>query len=416
MKAVVFNLGCKVNDYECESIMRSLKDGGLEVSGQLSFADVYVLNTCAVTKEAERKSRQAVERCLKFNRDAKVYVRGCASQKDKEAFIDKNVFYVGGVFNKSDIPKLILSAIDFSGVVNDNSFLQKRQYEDDLFAINDKQRAFVKIEDGCDNFCSYCIIPYLRGRVRSRSIVGCVNEIKDASTRCNEVVLTGINVSAFGKDTGESLTELMRSIAKLNTDVNVRFGSLEVNVINEEFLSACKEVKGFCPHFHLSLQSGDDKTLKDMNRKYDTVAFKKAVDLIRGVFPFAAITTDIIVGYPTETDERFLNCYNFAKDIAFADIHVFPFSPREGTVAYKLKPLSKDVLKGRADKMNELKNELKQKFALSFVGKDVLFLAEKCEDGYFTGYTKEYVKVKVKGDFKEGQRYVITLQEENLVL
>ncbi|MGN0818949.1 MAG: tRNA (N(6)-L-threonylcarbamoyladenosine(37)-C(2))-methylthiotransferase MtaB [Christensenellaceae bacterium] len=390
MKAVVFTLGCKVNFCESSQIINGLKSKGYEVSDELGYADLYVLNTCAVTREAEKKSRQAIARIRKFNGLAPIYVLGCASQKKPEDFLKKQGVKVVMGTSKKD---KILSMLDKEGVFveSDESYFQEF-----MPVLKTKSKSFVKIQDGCNNFCSYCIIPYLRGRCRSRKVDSVIGEINYLNPL--EVVLTGINLSAYNDD-GVTLSDLLLKLKDLKT--RIRLGSLEVNVLDEKFLKNAMQLYDFAPHFHLSLQSGCDKILKDMNRRYTTADYKRAVQLIRKYFSDAAITTDIIVGYPTETEEDFRQTLEFVEEIGFSDIHCFPFSPREGTKAYDLKDLSAEVKNDRLDRLMQYKKSSKNKFINKNVGKILSFLPETEKDGYLAGYSENYIRVYAKGDFVE---------------
>ena len=254
-----------------------------------------------------------------------------------------------------------------------------------------RTRHYIKIQDGCNNFCAYCIVPYLRGRSRSRSMSGVLKEIATAETSCREIVLTGINLSAYGRDIGTSLADLL--VALQSCDLRVRLGSLEAGVIDEKFLDAAKGMKNFCPHFHLSLQSGDDGVLKDMNRRYTTAQYLEKVALIRSAFPDAAVTTDVIVGYPTETADAFERSLAFCKEAGFADMHVFPYSSRKGTAAGKLPVLPSSEVAERGRRMTELKHELSTEYRLKRLGKSVEVLFETKEDGLWCGHAPNYVKV-----------------------
>ncbi len=393
MKIVCYNLGCKVNQYESDGIMTKLTSLGYEVSDSLEYADVYILNTCAVTGEAEKKSRQAVARCLHFNKNAKVIVCGCASQNNTKQFEEKDgVTYISGVAGKSKIPELL----EKSGVFVDDI---GNVYEPELQPNLIRTRAYVKVQDGCNNFCSYCIIPYLRGRSRSRSVQSVVSEVEKLQNVTREVVLTGIDMSSFGLDNGSSLTELVTALS--GVDVRIRFGSLEARVITEEFLKATLGLKKFCPHFHLSLQSGNDKTLADMNRKYTTDFYASRVDLIRKFYKDACITTDLICGFPTESDEDFALTLEFIDKIAFSDMHIFAYSKREGTVASKkYNMLDGGIVKYRTKLAEKIALKNKEKYYSSFIGKPLEVLVEK--DG---GYSREYLKVICDGE--EGQLKIV---------
>ncbi len=393
MKIVCYNLGCKVNQYESDGIMTKLASLGYEVSDSLEFADVYILNTCAVTGEAEKKSRQAVARCLHFNKNAKVIVCGCASQNNAKQFEEKDgVTYISGVAGKSKIPELL----EESGIfVEDIGNVYEPELQPDLI----RTRAYVKVQDGCNNFCSYCLIPYLRGRSRSRSVQSVVSEVEKLQNATREIVLTGIDMSSFGLDNGSSLTELVTALS--GVDVRIRFGSLEARVITEEFLKATLGLKKFCPHFHLSLQSGNDKVLADMNRKYTTDFYASRVDLIRKFYKNACITTDLICGFPTESDEDFALTLEFIDKIAFSDMHIFAYSKREGTVASKkYSVLDGGVVKNRTKLAESIALKNKEKYYSSFIGKPLEVLVEK--DG---GYSREYLKVLCDGE--EGQLKIV---------
>ena len=392
MKAVVFTLGCKVNSCESASLMRGLEEMGYEVSEELEYADLYIINTCAVTKEAEKKSRQAVARVRKFNDNAKIIITGCASENSPQSFTDKKgVTLVTGTEYKDKI----LSMLYKTGVEIDKHTLE---YKESLIPKTSKTRAYIKIQDGCNNFCSYCIIPYLRGRSRSRSPISIRREIEILKPL--EAVLTAINLTAY-KYENLTLVDLIKSISDLN--VRIRLGSLEENIITDEFLSALKNLKDFAPHFHLSLQSGSTQTLKAMNRRYTAEEFLSSIEIIRKYFPNAGITTDIIVGYPTETEENFLETLAFVEKARFSDVHCFPYSPREGTKSYNLKDISSDVKKLRLDKLIKLKNRYKKEFILNNLGKTLEFIVEEYDGNYTVGYTENYIKVYLKDKIIEGK-------------
>lgn len=392
MKVAVFTLGCKTNMYESGQIISALKAAGHQAVSGLEYADVFVLNTCAVTGEAERKSRQAVERARKLNPDCRVLVVGCAAQKNAEQFSTlKNVTFVKGVANKTAIVDEILR------VGSDVEQLPS-EFLEGGFSEQERTRAFVKIQDGCNNFCSYCIVPYLRGRSRSRHICDVVNEIKQAAS--SETVLIGIDISQFGSDNGESLPQLFDALQCIPT--RIRLGSLEARVVTEELLESLTHIN-FCPHFHLSLQSGCDAVLKRMNRKYTTAEYYNSVCAIRKVFPNAAITTDVIVGFCGETEEEFEITRAFIEKIGFSDIHVFPYSPREGTVAYKWADTDGTTKIRRAEILNEQKYLLKKQFAEKFTGKIVQVLAERKRNGIWEGYSAEYLRVYFPGDANAGE-------------
>ncbi len=394
MKAVIFTLGCKVNEVESASVAAALQNCGWQVSGELGYADIYILNTCAVTREAEKKSRQLVARAKKYNANAKIFICGCASQKDSGQFGGKGVFYVGGARNKGEVVEAVLREYggDFCGLP---------------YPIQSKTRAFIKIQDGCNNFCSYCIIPYLRGREKSRSIGDICGEI--AQCNCPEAVLTGINISSYSHG-GEGLAGLMRALS--NQDIRIRLGSLECSVITDGFLAALKGLKDFAPQFHLSLQSGSTAVLKAMNRHYTREQYLEKCALIYKYFPQAAITTDIICGFPTETEEDFEESLSIIGAARFARVHAFCFSPREGTAAYRLKDLPAEVKRERLSRLMRAAKEAESQYVLSFLGKKLSFIAEEQKNGYTSGYTGNYIKVYVNGNLAAGKKYNVTILGE----
>ncbi len=388
MKAVVFTLGCKVNSCESASLCSGLEKLGYEVYEELCYADLYIINTCAVTNEAEKKSRQAVARVLKLNKEAKVIITGCASQKDAFSFLNKKgVTVVTGTKNKDKI----LSLLEEKG-----AFVEEHdQVFDELLPPRTlKTRAYVKIQDGCNNFCSYCIIPYLRGRSRSRNPESVVKEIN--ALNVNEIVLTAINLSSYDYN-GVKLSNLIDMLKDVNC--RIRLGSLEDNIVSEEFLLSLKNLKNFAPHFHLSLQSGSDDVLKKMNRRYTTSQFLNSVELIRKYFENASITTDVIVGFPTETDKDFEETLLLCKTAKFADIHCFNYSKRQGTVASKYPELDGQVKKERLNKLINLKQVLKDEFIEKNLNTIRQVVVEEFDGKYSQGYTENYIKTYIKGDY-----------------
>lgn len=396
-KISVFTLGCKVNQYDGDAMLAIFNEAGFEVAEGLEFADIYILNTCAVTAEAEKKSRQAVSRIIKVNPSAKIYVCGCASQNNFVQFAKSGVVYISGTDKKTELARQIVAKYVNSSdmpqcVTEEKRFDISDKYEDNDGVYNLRTRHFIKVQDGCDNYCNYCIIPYLRGHSRSRSVESIIKELDGVRGSVKEIVVTGINLSAYGLDIGLSLAELLKKLAKYD-DLRVRLGSLEVCVVNDAFLKATKKLKHFCPHFHLSLQSGDDSVLMAMNRHYDTEQYFQAVKLIRGYYPSASITTDIIVGYPTETEEMFENCMKFARKVGFSDIHVFSYSSRKGTVAGRMPVLPAEVVDDRQRRLSALKRELADNYLNKQIGMPQQVLFETQCDGLWVGHTPNYVKV-----------------------
>ena len=404
MKVSVFTLGCKTNLYESQQIVAGLLQAGHDAHIGLCKADVFVLNTCAITAEAEKKSRQAIARARKLNPDCKVVVVGCASQKNATQF-DKiaNVTFVKGVHGKENVLQLLgTCGVDVEEIPS--------VYAHTINAVQERTRAFVKIQDGCNNFCSYCIVPYLRGRSRSKAVEVIVDEVTSAGS--NEVVLIGIDLSQYGKDIGTDLAQLFTRLQ--GTSVRIRLGSLEPNVVTDEMLTALAKLN-FCPHFHLSLQSGCDTVLARMNRHYTTSQYFDAVQKIRKVFPDVAITTDVIVGFCGETDDEFATTCDFVQRVGFADIHVFPYSPREGTVAQKtMTDLPAEVKKLRQEHLTAIKHQLHEAFINKQMGKTEVVLAEQKKGGYWQGYTPNYTRVYFKGNINQGDLVNVKLTRRYL--
>lgn len=383
MSVAVFSLGCKVNQYEADAIKEELERAGHTVYSGLVPADIYVINTCAVTAEAERKSRQCVARALNLNPEAKIFITGCAGEKDPQSFKNKNVKWVLGSSGKSKIAEMInLDSAEILPLF--------KSFEEQKLEKAERTRAYVKIQDGCDNFCSYCIVPYLRGRSRSRDIKSVTDEVSLLSLATKEIVLTGINLSAYGKDNGSGLAELVSALKEI--DARIRLGSFYVESVDEKLLDALFSLKSFCPHFHLSLQSGDDEVLRAMNRHYTSSEYASKIELIRSYDKNACITTDIITGFPAETEKMHKNTVDFLTSQGFGDIHIFPFSRREGTAAYKLKPLSPEIVKIRKEELTALKLSLKRAYHLKMQSVPQEILLEDKENGYFAGYSQYYIR------------------------
>ncbi len=393
MKAVVFTLGCKVNGCESASLLRGLEERGYEVSDELVPADLYILNTCAVTAEAEKKSRQAVARIRAAAPQARIYVCGCAAERMPSQFAGKEgVRLVTGTMHKGGIPELL----DEEGVRISPAETCFEELPSPRFL---QTRAYVKVQDGCNNFCSYCIIPYLRGRSRSRSLESAAAEI--LSCPAEEVVITGIDVSSY-RDGARDLADLLRAVK--DAKARIRLGSLETHAVTERLLAAAKEVRDFAPHFHLSLQSGSDAVLRAMNRKYTRAEFLRKAALVREAFPSAALTTDIIVGFPTETEEDFEATLALAEEARFSQIHCFAYSRRAGTAAAKLKELAPQVKKERLGRLMALGRRLRGEYEGSFLGKTLELVPEEEKDGYTEGYSENYIRLYVRGSVKKRTR------------
>lgn len=408
-KAALHNLGCKVNAYETEAMQHLLEEAGYEIVPFTQKADVYVINTCSVTNMADRKSRQMLHKAKKNNPDSIVVAAGCYVQtSEKEVLNDLSVDIVIGNDRKHDLVRLLEeysldSVNDTVDDINDG----KHDFEE-LFIDQTKEhtRAFIKVQDGCNQFCSYCIIPYARGRVRSRRFENVIAEVERlAANGFKEVVLTGIHLSSYGVDFEEAtgLLELIQAVNAVKGIERIRLGSLEPKIVTEHFASELSKLDKICPHFHLSLQSGCDATLKRMNRKYTTKEYERGCELLRKYFVHPAITTDVIVGFPGETEEEFEQTKAYLEHIHFYEMHIFKYSKRKGTRAAVMPgQIDEQIKAARSEKLIALGHDMSKEFRKFYIGKneEVLF-EEKAVIGdkeYFVGYTKEYVKVAKKTD------------------
>ena len=413
MKRVAFHtLGCKVNSYETDAMSALMKEAGYTLVDFDDVADVYIVNTCSVTNIADRKSRQMLHKAKKENPNSIIVATGCYAQEAGEKLLDdSSVDIVVGNDKKKDIVNLIEAYInDNQNNISLTDIDKASEYESLKLDTNSRHtRAFIKIQDGCNQFCSYCIIPYVRGRVRSRRLEDILEEIKAlAALNYKEFVLTGIHISSYGTDIKEAnaprLIDVIEKVSDIEGVERIRLGSLEPRIIDEEFVKRLEGIPKFCPHMHLSLQSGDDTILKAMNRHYTADEYYEATRLIRKHFPQAALTTDIIVGFPGESKEEFYNTVSFVKKVDFYEVHIFPYSRREGTRAAAMAgQLSQKEKSQRAAVLSELCTERARAFRESFIGKSVTMLSEEeLElDGkkYIIGYTPEYVRVAI--NYKE---------------
>ena len=406
-KAALHNLGCKVNAYETEAMQKMLEDAGYEIVPFSDVADVYVINTCSVTNMADRKSRQMLHKAKHKNENAIVVATGCYVQtKEEEALKDLAIDIVIGNNKKHELIDRI-NAFEKNGEnadvidINDN----KQEFEE-LFIEETAEhtRAFIKVQDGCNQFCSYCIIPYARGRVRSRKISNVIEEVKRlAANGFKEVVLTGIHLSSYGIDCEDSLLNLIKEVHKIDGISRIRLGSLEPKIITEEFVKELSKLPKICPHFHLSLQSGCDETLKRMNRKYTTSEYENGCNILRKYFDHPAITTDVIVGFPGETEEEFNNTKEFLERIHFYEMHIFKYSKRQGTRAATMEnQVPEEIKTKRSAQLISLGNEMSKEFRDYYLGQEqeVLFEEKTIINSkeMYVGYTKEYVKVAVESE------------------
>ena len=407
MKKVAFyTLGCKVNQYETEAMLELFEKEGYGKAETEDYADVYVINTCTVTHMSDRKSRQYIRRMKKKNPDAIIAVVGCYSQVSPEEIL--SIDEVNLVMGTNDRKKIVeeVKKIDASRKVStvDDIMKVKAFEEIEINKTNGKTRAFMKIQDGCDRYCSYCIIPYARGRVRSRDLESIVKEVENlASNGYKEVVLTGIHVASYGKDIKDSDIKLLDVIKQIN-DIEgierIRLSSVEPILFTDEFVEAVSTMDKVCPHYHLSLQSGCDETLKRMKRRYTTEEYKAIVDRLRAAIPNVSITTDVIVGFPGETNEEFDKTYEFLKDIELTHMHVFKYSPRKGTPAATMEnQVDPSTKHDRSEKLLQLNEENFNKFGQKMLDKEFNVLFEqKVGDNKYEGLTENYVKVIVESD------------------
>ena len=406
-KIAFITLGCKVNQYETNAMIQNLSEKYDIVSHDES-ADVYVVNTCTVTNMSDRKSRQLLRRCKEINKDSYIIAVGCYAEvaKDELEKIDE-VDLVLGNKQKKDIDLYLESLLENRNInknidENENNDNSNNEYmEFGTVTYTEKTRAVIKIQDGCNNFCSYCIIPYARGRIISRKKENILKEIREISEKgIKEVVLTGIHISSYGKENENSdykLIDLLEDIEKIEKVQRIRLGSLEPTLITDEFCKRLKNVSKICHHFHLSLQSGCDKTLKEMNRKYTSEEFYEVTRRLRNLYDDVILTTDIIVGFPNETEEDFETTYKFLEKINFYKMHIFKYSPRKGTVAAKMKnQISGDIKDLRSHRLIELSNRNEKDYLKSYIGRNVDVLFEEKDGEYIKGHTQNYIMVKAK--------------------
>ena len=411
MRAGLHNLGCKVNSYEIQVMTGLLKEAGCRIVDFEDEADIYIVNTCSVTNIADRKSRQMLHRAKKRNPGALVIAAGCYVQgRDADEVMNDGVDLIIGNDNKGKLIELIEDYFEKNKRFALNDMSVKRPYEDmELKETGERTRAYIKVEDGCDQFCSYCIIPFLRGRVRSRSAEDTVREIEGLGGAYPEIVLTGINLSAYGRDLERgSLLELIKRINEIPDIRRIRISSLEPRIVTKEFAGELAAMPKVCPHFHLSLQSGCDRTLKRMNRHYSAGEYREAAELLRAEFLKArgavpALTTDVIAGFPGETEEDFEECFSFLRDLALFETHIFKYSVRKGTAAAKMEGQLTDREKSiRSERLIALGEENRRKFIDELIKNETYepeLLVEEYYgsegDFYQVGHTGEYVKAVI---------------------
>lgn len=433
MKVYFLTLGCRVNQYETDAARRLFLDNGYENVDSPEDADVCIVNTCSVTGEADRKSSQMLRRMAKNNPDAVIVAMGCASElKNGEVPAD----IVIGTRDKNTVVTKVEEFFAHRGKELTHSASHVRpevsksdEYHDFGTVLSPEgTRAFIKVEDGCNNFCTFCVIPYARGRVVSRSEESCLKEAEFlVSSGFKEIIVSGIHLCSYGKDQGKdilSLLELLKKIDSIEDLERLRLGSLEPKSMTPEFISGLKELKHLCPHFHLSLQSGSDTVLKRMNRKYTTAEYEDRVKALRAEFPDMSLTTDIITGFPEETEAEFNETIEYARKLKFAKIHVFPYSEREGTKAADMPQMDMSIRKSRAKRLIEVSDELASEFASSMTGKEIEILIEKIEEkdgktiaeGYTGNYVRAFAEVEKdmfsRGDIVKGT--AVRAENENI--
>ena len=405
MKKVSFyTLGCKVNQYETNGMMQKFKEAGYEIVDiNEGTSDICIINTCTVTNMSDRKSRHALRRIKEKNPKSIIVATGCYAQvAKKELEKMEEIDIVIGNDEKKDAVDFVKHFLEDKDRIIDIREIDKQKEFVDMGQITytEKTRAVIKVQDGCNQFCTYCIIPYARGRVRSRKLESVIREIKGiASEGIQEVVITGIHVASYGKDFNkkDGLIELLEEINKIDGIRRIRLGSLEPQIITDEFIERLVKLEKICHHFHLSLQSGCDDTLKRMNRKYNTKIFREIVTRLRRAYDDVMLTTDIIVGFPGETEEEFEKTYNFLKEVKFYKMHVFPYSPRKGTVAEKMQnQIDGNTKEIRSKKLIDLSNENQKEYNMDYIGKEVEVLFEEREGEYCKGHTQNYIVVKYK--------------------
>ena len=419
-KVALHNLGCKVNSYELEAMQQLLEQAGYEIVPFEPGADVYVINTCTVTNIADRKSRQMLHKAKKMNPDAVVVATGCYVQTDEGKLeTDEAVDLVLGNNQKKNIVEVLAEfEKEHQRQAHIIKINQTKEYEElEISRTAEHVRAYIKVQDGCNQFCSYCIIPYARGRVRSRAKEDVVAEVTDlAKNGYQEVVLTGIHLSSYGIDfeNEDNLLSLIRAVHEIEGIKRIRLGSLEPRIITEEFVQAIAALPKMCPHFHLSLQSGCNETLKRMNRRYTSEEFYEKCEILRKYFEKPALTTDVIVGFPQETEEEFETTYEFLKKICFYETHIFKYSKREGTKAAVMQGQIPEQIKAkRSARLIELGEKNRRAYEESFLGKTVEVLVEEKSDvngkEMWTGHTKEYMKIALESE-KNLQNCILNVQ------
>lgn len=403
-KIAFITLGCKVNLYDTEAMAELFTEKGYKVVDFEEYADVYLINTCTVTNLGDKKSRQMIRRAKRINPNSVVVATGCYAQVASEEVAKiEGINIVIGTKNRSEIVETVENYVAENGVVNNVSdIMGEKEFEPlQISRLTNRTRAYIKIQEGCNRYCTYCIIPYARGPIRSRKPEEVVEEVKKlAENGFKEVVLTGIHVASYGLDLGNiTLADIIEKVHSVDGIERIRFSSMEPLAIDDEFVARMSKLPKVCDHYHLSLQSGCNRTLKRMNRKYNAEQYAEACERLRNAFPNVAITTDIIVGFPDETEEDFKESLAFAERMKLDKIHTFPYSPKKGTPAAKMKnQISGDVKSQRSKEMIALSDKMNIDFLNNNIGKTVPVLFEDMENGFWQGHTTNYIKVLAKSD------------------
>lgn len=417
MKIAFYTLGCKVNQYETNAMAQMFLEQKNEIVDFGEFADVYIVNTCTVTSIADKKSRQMLRRAKQKNKDAIVVAVGCYTQTHAdECSKIPEIDLILGNNEKNNIVQIVNEFINNKNnkIQVENIDNQKEFLDFGTVTYLEKIRAFIKVQDGCNNFCSYCLIPYARGRIRSRKSKSVIDEIKEIAKKgIKEVVITGINIAFYGKDFEDDyyLIDLLEDINKIDGIERIRLGSIEPIIITDEFVKRLSKLDKICNHFHLSLQSGCDETLKRMNRKYDTNEFLNCVNLLRNNFENVGLTADVIVGFPGETEEEFNKTVEFLNKIKFSKIHVFQYSPREGTRAAKMtEQIKSEIKEERSKKIIDISKKYEEEFLDNQIGKKLEVLFEQQENEFWKGHTKNYIVVQKEGENLENKSINVTIK------
>lgn len=406
MKFNIITLGCKVNSYESNFMKEALVKNGFSFCNLNEICDILILNTCTVTDTSDKKSLKEVRRLKRENPNAILVVCGCSVQNDKTKYDDLGINILMGNINKSNIVSIIEKYLDDKTPVEYVAKTRDLPFENMEVDISDHTRAYIKIEDGCDNFCSYCIIPFVRGKKRSKDFSLVLREVEHlANNGYKEIVLTGIDTGGY-ESNGKDLTDLIHEMSKINGIERIRQSSIEITQINDKFIEELKNNKKICDHIHIPLQSGSDSILKLMNRKYDLKYFFDKIDMIRSVRPDISITTDVIVGFPGETEEMFLETMETCKKINFSKIHAFPYSERKGTKASMMDgKVAESVKHERVKKLLELSDSLEKSYYDKFKGKKLDVLIEEVSESGSKGHTSNYLMVHTNEKLQKGEIY-----------